>query len=312
MQASPAECLDQHETNRAGLGLFVDSHQLQVALAAELGRLNRQASTLDQPAQPFDKACGHQAHALRQVRSQHHAAGYRLTMEPNPITQACLDGMPDGVTEVENGPQALLAFVRAHHVGLDLAAAPHRVAEHRLVARQQRVEVVFDPAQKAWIGDRPVLDHFSQTGAQLPFRQAVQRGKVRDDPLWLIERAKHVLAERVIDGRLATNRRIDLGKQRGRHLHKRHTTHIDGRSEAGHVTDHATTEGEQHGLAVQGLTQQMVADAIQAGPVLVLFAIGQRHEVHTRIEGLELPAQTFGIERRHGFIADDDRSTCVG
>ncbi len=61
----------------------------------------------------------------------------------------------------------------------------------------------------------------------------------------LMERADHVLSERVIDAGLPAHRRVDLRKQRRRHLHERHAALIDRRGETGEVADDAAAERDQ-------------------------------------------------------------------
>jgi hypothetical protein len=51
-----------------------------------------------------------------------------------------------------------------------------------------------------------------------------------------------VLARRQVDAGLAAVGGVDLGDERGRHLHDRHPALVDGGAEARHVPHHAAAE----------------------------------------------------------------------
>jgi hypothetical protein len=102
--------------------------------------------------------------------------------------------------------------------------------------------------------------------------------------LRLVERADHVLAERMIDARLAADRRIDLRQQRRGHLDERHAAHVAGGRETGHVADHAAAECDQRRLAIGTLGEQPVEDQVERFPVLVGLAV-RRTTVDARPSG---------------------------
>ena len=82
--------------------------------------------------------------------------------------------------------------------------------ERRAVARQQVIHVIFEPAHEIHVGNRPIFDDLGQASAEFALWQRIQRGKVTHHQLRLVERTNHVLAQRVVDGRLASHRRIHL------------------------------------------------------------------------------------------------------
>ena len=96
-------------------------------------------------------------------------------MQPFAIAQARLDGVAEGVAEVEDGAQAAFLLVLAHHPGLDLATAAHGGSQQHGVAGQQTGNVGLDPVKKRHVGNRAVLDDFGQARAQL-IGQAVGHG----------------------------------------------------------------------------------------------------------------------------------------
>ncbi len=226
-------------------------------------------------------------------------------MQPLAVAQARLDRVAEGVTVVQDGAQARLLLVLADHPGLDLARAAHGVDQRFAVARQQLVQVGFEPGEEFGVGDRAVLDDLGQAGQQLALGQGIQRVEVADHAQRLVEGADHVLAGRVVDGRLATHARIDLRQQRGRHLHEGHATHVAGRSKPGHVAHHAAAQRVQHRLAVGGLFQQLGEDLVERGPVFELLAIGQLDVQHLFVQRGDRRAQLGRVERPDRGVSDD-------
>ena len=90
-----------------------------------------------------------------------------------------------------------------------------------------------------------------------------------------MERADHVLAVRMIDGRLAADRGVDLREQRRRHLHVVDAALVAGRGESGHVADDAAAQRDDRGVAIHALRDQRIEDARHAFERLVLLAVGQ-------------------------------------
>jgi len=220
--------------------------------------------------------------------------------------------MAKGVPEIEDGPQASLALVLADHPGLDLARPLDRMRQRGLVTCQQRVEIFFEPAEEAVVGDGAVLDDFSQAGDQLTLRQCVERVDVGHHEQRLVEHADHVLAQRVVDGRLAPHRRVDLRQQGGGHLHIRHAAHVARGRKARHVAHHAAAQGKQRGLAVAGGAQHLRKNGVERGPVLVNLAVGQRDDLHRTEGALQRRRQSRGKQRPHCLVGHDHCRTAAG
>ena len=204
-------------------------------------------------------------------------------MQPLAVAEAGLDRMTKGMAEVQDRTQTRLALVLLHHLRLDLARAPNRVAQRRVVARQQRVDVDLQPIEESHVGDRPVFDDLGQAGAEFARRQRVERVEVGHHAQGLVEGADHVFAERVVDPGLAADRGVDLRQQCGRHLHKRHTAHVAGRGKASHVAHHAAAKCIDQRFAVGLCGQQRIEDEVQCGPVLVRLAVGQFQPQHLAV-----------------------------
>ena len=126
-------------------------------------------------------------------------------MHPLAVTQSRFDGVPEGVAEVEDGPQSGFALVLFYHPGLELAAAFDGISQNCRIARHQTAEIGLDPVEKPHVGNRSVLDDLRQAGAELARRQRTQGVEVADHPLRLVESANHVFSSRMVDGRFPTN-----------------------------------------------------------------------------------------------------------
>ncbi len=126
-------------------------------------------------------------------------------MQPGPVTQARFDGVAEGVAEIEQLAQAALALVLADDFGLDRDRAHHRVAERIGVAREQGVEIRFEPAEERRIADQAILDYFGDSRAQLALGQGLQGIEVGEHEPWLMKSADHVFSERMVDRGLAAD-----------------------------------------------------------------------------------------------------------
>ena len=165
------------------------------------------------------------------------------------VVGGALDGMAEGVAEIEQRAVALLAFVARDDVGLDLARALDGMRQRGGIARQQLRGVRFQPVEELAVDDEPVLDDLGEAGAQLAIGQGAERVGIGEHRGGLMKRADEILAARVVDAGLAADRRIHLREQRGRDLHEGDAALVTGGGEAGHVADHAAAERDDAGIA---------------------------------------------------------------
>ncbi len=223
-------------------------------------------------------------------------------MQPGAVAHAGLDGVAEGVAEVEQRALTAFALVLHHHLGLVAAGTFDGIGQHIGIARQQRIQVGFQPGEESRVADQSVFDHLGETGGQLAVRECVQRCRVGDHAARLVERADHVLAERVIDAGLAAHRGVDLRQQRGRHLDEIHTALIAGGGKSGDIADHTAAQRDEGDITVAAVLQQCVEDAVQNFQCLVLLAVRQDDVVLP--EAVQSGAQPFQIQGRDRFIAD--------
>ena len=175
------------------------------------------------------------------------------------------------------------------------------------IASEQSLDVGLAPAKQGGVADRAVLDHLGQARLELALRQGRQRVHVGDHRARLVEGTDHVLAQRVVDRGLATDRRVHLRQQSGRDLHKWHTPHIAGGSKSGHVANHTAAQRVDHCLAVAAFGQQLVVDEFQRRSVLVLLAVWQHNLQQAAVATRELRGQSIGIKRADRRVGDDQR-----
>jgi hypothetical protein len=240
------------------------------------------------------KRCGPRAAGAR--------TGHGLAVQPFAVTDAGLDRMTEGMAQIEQGAHAALPFVGGDDFGLVAARTFDGIDQRRRLARQQPVNIFFEPEKKFRIANEPVFNDLGQAGAQFALWQRRQRIGIDDHRLRLVKRADHVLAERMIDPGLAADRRIDLRQQAGRDLHERHAALITGGGEPGHVADHAAAQGDDGGAPVATGREQRIENARQRRQRLMLFAVGQDDLDRRRAGGGFHRGQE---QRRDRFIGHD-------
>ena len=148
-----------------------------------------------------------------------------------------LDRMPNRVAEVEGLAQAGVALVLGHDPQLHARAREHEVAVRLRVRSRERTRRHRSPPAIS-----PVLTTSAQPAASSSGGRRGERRRVGEHGRGLVVGADVVLALRQVDAGLAAVGGVDLGDQRGRHLHDRHPALVDGGAEARHVPHHAAAE----------------------------------------------------------------------
>ena len=188
-------------------------------------------------------------------------------MQPYPVAHVGFDGMAKGVAQVEGGAHARLTFVGTHHGGLGCAGTLNGRGQRGLIQGAQGVNVFFQPGQKRLVANQAVLDHFRQPCRQFACWQGVQAGGVDEYQIWLVKRAHHVFAQRVIDAGFAAYGRIHLRQQSGRHLNEVDPALVTRCGKTGHVTDHATTQCNDRGAPIMARREQAIENQLQGFPI---------------------------------------------
>jgi len=169
--------------------------------------------------------------------------------------------------------------------------------------RRQGAQVLFEPGKKHRVANQADLDDLGESGRELAVGKRIERVGVDNHRARLMERADHVLAERVVHAGLAADRGVHLGEQRGRHLDERDAALVTGGGESGHVADNTPAQRNEGGAPVTMRRKQRIENTVQHLERFVLLAIGQHHL--DWLQGNDMCAQPGEIQRRHRLVGDN-------
>ena len=162
----------------------------------------------------------------------------------------------------------------------------------------------LQPGEEGGVAQQAILQNLGVAGAHLPVGQGGEHIQVRQDEPGLVEGADQVLASRGVDGRLAAHRGVHLGQQGGGDLNEVCAALVDGGGEAGEVPDHPAAESDNQVAPVQLQSQQGVAERLQAGKALGLFAGGQDDGMDGQAGRFEGPGQPRAVQAPDGLVRD--------
>ena len=191
---------------------------------------------------------------------------------------ACrLDGVADGVPEVEGLAPPVLALVLIDHVALDLDVSCHDA--HELVGVKARLADGFEaePLIELLVRQHTVLDHLAARIAEQLRRDGRKAVDVGNHERRLQEGAREVLSRLEVHGGLAAHRGVDHGEKGRWHLDHLNAALVEGGGESSHVTRHASAK-RNHGVgASEAGNGHALQDAPQGREALVLLACGEGH-----------------------------------
>ena len=179
------------------------------------------------------------------------------------------------------------------------------VAEHRRPIR-------FEPGEERRIAEQPVFHHLGIARAELARAQGREHGDVGEHQARLVEGADQVLALPGVDAGLAADRGIDLGQQRGRHLHDADAAPQDAGGEAGQVADHAAAKGDDAVAALDAELEQALAERRQHGEALARLARAHHHLAEQKALLVEARFERGKIQRRHVGVGHDRAARAPG
>ena len=215
-----------------------------------------------------------------------------------------LEGMSEGMAEVEDSADSLLAFVAPHDVALDRDAAAHRI-KHGLAGLATGLdELRYCPChavEKRGVGDDAVLEHLGEAGAQFRAGEGLEHERIDDHRAGLVEGANEVLAGGNVHPGLAAHRRVDHREEGGRHMGHRDAAHVGGGNEAGEVGGDSAAQRDDGAVAAEAGLGDVVGEARPAVARLVLLAAG---------EGEDLGGE--GPERLEELLAEAGGDVDVG
>ncbi len=72
------------------------------------------------------------------------------------------NSVAEGMAQIQQRALAVFMFVGRHHVRLKLAAAANAPGGRLFIQRQQRIEILLQPAKELAVQNNAVFDHFRQ------------------------------------------------------------------------------------------------------------------------------------------------------
>ena len=209
-----------------------------------------------------------------------------------------LDGMAKRVSVVEESAPAGFPLILRDDLSLDLAGARDGVRQRRVVQRQQRIGILFQPLKELGVRYHTIFDDLRNSGLELALRERTQEIHVGQHRNRLMKRSDEILARRMIDGRLPANGGVDLRQQRRWNLDEVDAPLIGSRSETRDVTDDAAAERDESRRSVVPPGDQEIHDRTIVREILLTLAIRKGQHVDT------------GIHRGQGSLQRRESNLC--
>ena len=312
-RAAPARPSASSSTKRiAAVGdLLVASHQLEPALGRDLRRRGRQLRRSDEVDDAPRLRSG-------RARTRARTASPRSTMPAataspcSHVAVACAASIawPNVWPKFSSARSPVSRSSAATIAALIAQLAMDRVRRARPRRCASSVGMFASShAKNVGVADRAVLDHFGEPGAQLAVGQRRQAIGVDQHGARLVERADHVLAERMVDAGLAADRRVDLREQRGRHLHERHAALVDRGGEARRCRRRRRRRARSASSSARRAARAAASgDRRSVAAVLVRLAVGQQHDVDVHAALAQRRLQRREMMRGDDGVGDDHRA----
>ena len=270
-------------------------HDVQQAFRHDARVGDGQAQGLQQPAQAVAHLGGAIVELLRQPRHQGHAHGNRLAVRVAGVGGGGLEGVADGMAEIENGAHALLRGVLLHHAHLHRNRTLDERGQGGFVALANRLHAVFHVGEQLGVADGAGLDDFAQPAEVFAFRQRGQQAGIRHHHARRVEGADQVLAERVVDARLAADAAVHHGQKGGGHVDQGDAPHVAGGHEAAQIADDAAAQGEHHALAVRSHARQPGEQPRSVAQRLAALAVRDEARLHLVVGGAQRIPKPFAV-----------------
>ena len=163
----------------------------------------------------------------------------------------------------------------------------------------------FKDFKKFPIPDASVLHRFCQTVVHVAGGQGLQKVRINENALRLVESAGQILPAGQVHGHLAAYGAVDLGQNGGGYLEERNAPHIGSCRKAAQVPRHTAGQGDQRITAGHIELRQRVIHIRKDLHVLAGLAGRNGDDPHVEARlGQHLP-DPFSIERLHMVIGND-------
>lgn len=180
-------------------------------------------------------------------------------MKEGAVLGGGLDGVSDGVSEIEEGAGARdFPFVLFHDAGLDGEVVGNEARVDLSVTRIHALNFFQHPG----IPDGSVFDYLREALVKDLVRKRDEDVRVHENEAGLLERSDQVLSLGNVHSRLPPDRAVDLGHDGGGNLHKGNAPVEDGGHEACHITDDPAAEGHDKAASVMVMLNKGAAEGL--------------------------------------------------
>ena len=218
-----------------------------------------------------------------QVEFADNAPGHSITVEHGAALAEgqTLEGMAEGVPEVEGLAEALLVRVLADDALLDVNALLHQAAEGLVVGMLQILLEMVGP--HFGVVEQRVLEHFGIARADIRVVECAEKHRVNDNVGGRAERTDFVFQPGKVDACLATDSGIDHAEKGGGNIDKLNAALERGCRESAQVCHYAAAQIDEQRVATSPFLRELLPDAGEG--VKVLGYIARLHGEHLRIVG---------------------------
>lgn len=321
-----AQCLGHDEAKCAGVVLLVVTHRLQKVWDRSRlarggcwetgGKPDCREKRFDAPHVGHGQLVTGRGEVGRGAEANRHGFAMIQTQFGNR-----LDGMSEGVSQVQEGSLTEFSRIFADDPSLDCDASPQKFDQGRRVESGDGLMVLLDELQECRIGDHGVLDTLGQTGAEFARRKRAQRGRIGEDRSGLPEGPDHVLEERSPTGtacsdlaplgpevhrRLAADRGVDHRQERGRGLNERDSAHPCRRREAGNIADQTSAESNDQPRAIQAILGEELIEAFHRRQCLQRLVGGDCDGIDGQLGASQSLEEHRRVGRHHVLVGHHD------
>ena len=221
-----------------------------------------------------------QAEPRRQGEGQGHAERDRFAVEDITQPRRALDGVAEGVAEVQQGAHAAaIGDVGLDRPGLGADALEDGLLAQFAVAGEQFAALLLEPVEHRLMPDQAIFDDFGITGAKLARVQCVEQGDVGQHQPGLMKQADEILLPERVDRGLAPDRAVGLGEQGGRHVDDRQPALEQPGGKPRQVADRAAAECQHRRIATKVALRKRRDQRLEVRPVLGRLAPGDEDGV---------------------------------
>ena len=221
-------------------------------------------------------------------------------MGPSLIAAGQLEGVADGVAEVQDHPQPGVPLVRHDYLTFYIAAGIQYVFNFGHDFRPGGM----GGQKERCVPDAAVFDDLRHAVGKGGVGQGIQRRRVHEHQFGLVEGSGQIFPRFQVNGHLAAHRRIHLGQQSGGDLDQVHPPQDGGCGKARQVPHHAAAQGHHSIGTGQAKGLEPLPEPGQLPGVLAVLPGGDGKQPGLEPGGSQALEQGLSIEGDHIAVAD--------